>query len=50
MKSKEQVVAHRFHATASTLLNEFGKWKPGAIERQLALVEQHDMRRAYARD
>lgn len=47
--TKEQVVAHGFRATASTLLNECGKWNPDAIERQLAHVEQNDVRRAYAR-
>lgn len=36
-------------ATASTLLNEMGKWHPDAIERQLAHVETNDVRRAYAR-
>ncbi|MFZ2982410.1 MAG: integrase, partial [Sphingobium sp.] len=36
-------------ATASTLLNEMGKWHPDAIERQLAHVESNDVRRAYAR-
>ncbi len=39
------VACHR----ASSLLNECGKWHPDAIERQLAHVENNDVRRAYAR-
>jgi integrase len=46
---KEEVTAHGFRATASTLLNETGKWHPDAIERQLGHVENNDVRRAYAR-
>lgn len=46
---KEEVTAHGFRATASMLLNEMGKWHPGAIERQLAHFESNDVRRAYAR-
>ena len=46
---KDEVSAHGFRATASTLLNEMGKWHPDAIERQLAHVESNDVRRAYAR-
>src|SRR3546814_5925893 len=30
---KSEVTAHGFRATASTLLNEMGKWHPDAIER-----------------
>lgn len=44
-----QMTAHGFRAMASTLLNESGKWHPDAIERQLAHVEENDVRRAYAR-
>ncbi len=47
--SKEEMTSHGFRATASTLLNESGLWNPDAIERQLAHVEQNDVRRAYAR-
>ena len=36
-----------FRATASTLLNEMGRWNPDAIERQLAHMEENDVRRAY---
>jgi integrase len=46
---KEEVTPHGFRATASSLLNECGKWHPDAIERQLAHVENNDVRRAYAR-
>jgi hypothetical protein len=31
-----------FRATASTLLNEMGRWNPDAIERQLAHMEEND--------
>ena len=47
--TKDEVTAHGFRATESTLLNESGKWNPDAIERQLAHVEGNDVRRAYAR-
>lgn len=44
-----RVTPHGFRATASTLLNESGKWHPDAVERQLAHIEGNDVRRAYAR-
>jgi integrase len=47
--AKDDVSAHGFRATASTLLNESGKWAPDVIERQLAHVEGNEVRRAYAR-
>jgi integrase len=47
--SKDEMTAHGFRATASTLLNESGLWLPDVIERQLAHVESDDVRRAYAR-
>ncbi|MCW5704913.1 MAG: integrase arm-type DNA-binding domain-containing protein [Bradyrhizobium sp.] len=47
--SKEEATAHGFRASASTLLNESGKWHYDAIERQLAHLDQNDVRRAYAR-
>lgn len=46
---KDEATSHGFRATASTLLNECGKWNPDAIERQLAHVEANAVRRAYAR-
>lgn len=41
--------AHGFRATASTLLNESGKWLPDAIEAELAHVGADEVRRAYHR-
>jgi integrase len=45
--SKEEVSVSGFRATASSLLNEMGRWNPDAIERQLAHMEENDVRRAY---
>jgi integrase len=45
--AKEEVSVSGFRATASTLLNEMGRWNPDAIERQLAHMEENDVRRAY---
>ncbi len=47
--AKDEVTGHGFRATASSMLNESGKWHPDAIERQLAHVEANDVRAAYAR-
>jgi integrase len=47
--SKDEMTPHGFRATAASLLNECGKWNPDAIERQLAHVDNDDVRRAYAR-
>ncbi len=47
--TQDEVTAHGFRATASTLLNESGLWNADAIERQLAHIEGNDVRRAYAR-
>jgi integrase len=38
---------HGFRATASTILNESGLWRPDAIERQLAHVPANEVRSAY---
>lgn len=46
---KTEMTAHGFRAMASTLLNEMSKWHPDAIKRQLAHVEENQVRRAYAR-
>lgn len=46
---KDQVTAHGFRATASTLLNESGRFSPDAIERALAHQDPDPVRRAYAR-
>ena len=45
--SKDEITAHGFRSTASTLLNEMGQWNKDAIERQLAHQEEDDVRRAY---
>jgi len=47
--SGEEVTAHGFRATFSTLANESGLWHPDAIERALAHVDEDTVRRAYAR-
>ncbi len=47
--TKTEATAHGFRATASTLLNESGMWSADAIERELAHVEESNVRRAYAR-
>ena len=43
----DQVTVHGFRTTASTRLNEMGRWNPDAVERQLAHQEENDVRRAY---
>lgn len=43
---KDLIVGHGFRAMASTLLNE-QRWKPDAIERQLAHSERNNVRAAY---
>lgn len=43
------MTSHGFRATASSMLNESGKWNADAIEAQLAHVEGNSVRRAYAR-
>ncbi|QYK39829.1 MAG: integrase arm-type DNA-binding domain-containing protein [Paracoccaceae bacterium] len=45
----DEMTAHGFRASFSTLANESGLWNPDAIERALAHVEANDVRRAYAR-
>jgi len=47
--AQDQVTAHGFRATASTLLNESGKFSADAIERALAHQDPDPVRRAYAR-
>jgi integrase len=46
---KEEVTAHGFRATASSMLNESRLWSEDAIERQLAHLDKNEVRRAYAR-
>jgi integrase len=47
--AKDEATAHGFRASASSLLNESGRWHPDAIERQLGHVGGNDVRAAYAR-
>jgi len=47
--AQDEMTGHGFRATASTLLNEMGKWNPDAIERQLAHADNNAVRRAYTR-
>lgn len=47
--AKDEVTAHGFRATASTLLNESGMWHADAVERQLAHLDGNAVRKAYAR-
>ena len=45
--SKEQMTAHGFRTSASSLLNESGKWNPDAIERALAHMVAGSVRCIY---
>jgi integrase len=45
----DEMTAHGFRATASTLLNESGEFSADAIERALAHQDADAVRRAYAR-
>lgn len=47
--SKEEVTAHGLRTTASTLLNESGRWQPDAIERALAHGDSDAIRGIYNR-
>ena len=47
--TKAEVTAHGFRASASSLLNEGGKWSPDAIEAELAHVGADEVRNAYHR-
>ena len=47
--TKDEMTAHGFRASASSLLNESGKWSADAIEAELAHVEADEVRRAYHR-
>jgi integrase len=44
-----EVIAHGLRTTASTLLNESGKWSPDAIERSLAHADKDAVRGTYNR-
>ena len=45
--SKDHMTAHGFRTSASSLLNESGKWNPDAIERALAHMVAGSVRRIY---
>ena len=45
----DEMTAHGFRSTASTLLNESGKWNADAIERALSHAEGNQVRAAYHR-
>lgn len=46
---QSQHTSHGFRATASTMLNESGKWSSDAIEVELAHIDVNAVRRAYHR-
>jgi len=46
---KDDMTAHGFRSTASSLLNESGKWSPDAIERALSHADTDQVRSAYHR-
>ena len=46
---KDEMTSHGFRSTASTLLNESGKWSSDAIERALAHGDSDSVRAAYHR-
>ncbi len=47
--SGNEMTAHGFRASFSTLANESGLWNPDAIEAALAHVERNEVRKAYNR-
>lgn len=47
--TSSEMTAHGFRATASSLLNESGKWSPDAIERALAHRDANSIRGIYHR-
>ncbi len=47
--TSDEMTAHGFRATASSLLNESGKWSPDAIERALAHRDANSIRGTYHR-
>jgi integrase len=47
--SSDELTAHGLRTTASTMLNESGKWTADAIERSLAHVDRDAIRRIYNR-
>jgi integrase len=47
--SSDELTAHGLRTTASTMLNESGKWNADAIERSLAHADRDAIRRIYNR-
>ncbi|WP_411817366.1 tyrosine-type recombinase/integrase [Hyphococcus sp. DH-69] len=47
--TQDECTSHGFRASASSLLNESGKWSPDAIEAELAHRGSDEVRRAYHR-
>ncbi len=47
--SKDEMTAHGFRASASSLLNEAGLWNADAIEAELAHIGADQVRKAYHR-
>lgn len=47
--AKDEMTSHGFRASASSLLNESGKWSEDAIEAELAHAGSNQVRRAYHR-
>ncbi|MEL7781674.1 integrase arm-type DNA-binding domain-containing protein [Citromicrobium bathyomarinum] len=47
--TKDEMTAHGWRSTASSLLNECGKWNPDAIERSLAHSDRNVVRGTYNR-
>jgi integrase len=47
--TSEVMTGHGFRSSASSLLNESGLWRPDAIERQLAHLDDNKIRRIYHR-
>lgn len=47
--TSDEMTGHGFRAAASSMLNECGLWNADAIERQLAHVDNDNVRRAYHR-
>lgn len=45
----DEMTAHGFRTTASSLLNESGKWNPDAIERALSHADKNQIRGTYNR-
>lgn len=45
----DEMTAHGFRSTASSLLNESGKWSADAIERSLSYADSNQVRAAYHR-